>query len=415
MFWLSRGQRESAIAVNHHWNQLVEGSHPAVTARPDSGLIEILNAISAANFAPTPDGEFVHRLEALLIGQFDSNQANSPAALASLTIPRSHRTLEPRLPAPPVAENRVWPVSGGRRFAIAAACLLLLIVLVAGAFAIYQRDDQVPDNQVVIPAIENPDSLVTPTAESVVLPLAVADFDPGAIASPEVIEGWTAWTFMVVELRPGLAHMTSECPGCYSLIFALVLEGELTIEIDGPVITVSDQWTQIEPETTVGHQVLVLQPGDTVVFDAMDLTAHDAFANRSDATNKVLMGFAPYYGFQQVFASSPTLFTQNSSPELPTMAGGSHLFKFEEIAIGPGSVFAFEVDTSRLELYLLTSGQLTAVDADGNEPDTSLTTSWKGPTGVQVDGYPEGPYTLRNDSSTTAFLYRMVVDYPVSS
>jgi hypothetical protein len=101
--------------------------------------------------------------------------------------------------------------------------------------------------------------------------------------------------------------------------------------------------------------------------------------------------------------------------QLPSMAVGPLGLSMEEITIGPRSLFAFEVSDCRTELYLLSSGNLSALAEAGNEPGNGLTNSWWGPAGMQVDQYPPGTYFFQNFGSESAQLYRLSITHPTVS
>jgi hypothetical protein len=413
MYWPSQRQRESA--VNHYWNSVVEGA-PSAPAGLDRGLAGLIDAVAASDASPKPERAFVDRLEAHLMGQAVwKSPVPQPDYLPGTENVSSSRSVanDSRRFRLPGSGERSRLKAGLSWFSAQAAFVVLLILIAGGIASIYLLGNDGEEGEREIPAVVDSTDRATPVDEDVMSTLAAADIDP-EVMFPGGPEGWTEAHFLLVELRPGETNLITFCEGCQTPALMMVMEGQVDLSINGPVYRVAERGEARTPEKTEGKQLIQLHAGDAVIFDIHIDSATERIVNTSNANAQYLLGALPRNPCVQVtFANLPKLFT--ISRPLPPMTDAPLGLTIEEITIDPHSRFAFEITDGRQELYLLSSGALTAVTAEGQEPGNRLTSSWRVPTGMQVDRYPAGSYFFQNDAEEPAKLYRLSVAYdPVS-
>jgi hypothetical protein len=397
--------------VNAYWNSLAAGG-VAAPVDLDRELIDLIDAVAKSDSAPAPDRTFVDRLEVRLMGHDIWNaipvqdvNVESIRDSSSDTSAMSRSTGVRR----PIAGESSWPSwlkTGLSWFTAQAAFVVLLLIIAGGLVSIYLINGNWDEDERVIPAVVDSVDEEPPAGENVVLPLAGAEVYPDLI-SPEGAEYWAAGNFSLVELEPGQANGIGLCPDCQNLTFIFVMDGQLGVDINGPILRVAENWEAIEQWTTGKIQ---LQAGDAAIFDLHSVYAPGRIVP-SNVHTRLLMGVLSIYATS--FATQPTMFTTDR--QLPSMAVGPLGLSLEEITIGPRSLFALEVSDCRTELYLLSSGNLSALAEAGNEPGNGLTNSWWGPAGMQVDQYPPGTYFFQNLGSEPAQLYRLSITHPAVS
>lgn len=406
MFWPSQRQRE--LAVNHYWNSVVEGA-PSAPAFLDPGLAGLVDAVAVSDSSPLPERAFVDRLEAHLTSQAVWNSLVSQSAyVPGADHGSSYRSVSAgsqrfRLPD---AGERSRLKAGFSWLTAQAAFVVLLIIIAGGVASIYLLGQDGEDGRSVIPAVVNSVDQATPASGNVVLPLVGAEIDP-ELSIPNLAQAH----FMLVELKPGQSNANGICADCPSMTVVLVMDGQLDIDIDGPVVHVSENWAAIEQQRTEGEQLIQMSAGDAAVFNIHDVVP-GGIVNASSGDTQILMGVLVPSGAVESYTNLPKVFT--FARRVPPNFGEPLSLSIEEIAIGGRSSLWFEVSDCRTELYLLTSGSLSAMDSEGVPPGNQAPFNWRAPTGMQVDRYPAGTYVFQNFGLEPAHLYRLSVAYPAA-
>jgi hypothetical protein len=415
---VERDERDLADALDQHWDALLRGDVPAVTADVDADLVALVTQLQAVGSAlpslfPDPDQAWRELLHApasptrawgneeapLLVGPHANGYADLVAA------PRS---------APPRPRRR-----GGWVLTQLATAALLLLTLAAGFFAIRQVPEA-RDEATWVPALVR--ALESAPGGIIDTPLIEATF-----TADELPSGEKEALYYQLTIPPGasLPYLGAPFCGCRTETITegvgaeVVQSGAYTLRLEAPLRVQRAGSTRPGEEIPAGTEV-TLAAGDAVLY--LNYAAPGDIRNVG-AEPMTLIGVAIFATEESGVPLPPlppevqaTLLTHSGSPDWETFPPGPLHVALRQVTLPPGTSIG-PYHPVGLQALWIESGPLlhSFLRAGENEPHGRPLTHQTGSTAPFVQPSVGVREILASNDEQPAELLALIIEPAISS